>query len=294
MMNNIYDWFMTNNRRDHLRALERVELGVNDTGMFSNISTVDAYYSFKYTDNIAKRIEKKEKAQVKAEINERLDKQKGSLNDRIQGFLQVAGVDKEVSTGYGKEREERPSRVVEVKSDKGQDEESKGDEAKADETKEENTEENGDGTNTKVKRAKSKKLNLKDLEYHDREEAKKAILNFEPLYLLRARKTNRVLGLPFRLTPANIFRPNISSVTTALLATTYAPDDITPSRINYSKLDASISHKLLDLAITVQNGDLLALAEKACGMYAQPLDVDLRTRYISFKEDMLRNPGKLR
>jgi hypothetical protein len=303
MLNSVYDWFMTNNRRDHLRSAERVELGLTDTTMLANVSTQDAYWAFRYVDNIVKKAEKVELNEKRAEIRERQDNQKGSLDSRIQGFLRSAGIDKDIQTGYG---QDMPKRRVEASKDAKMSAEEI-----TEENKEENTEENKDSEEkpgeaqaetsensekdvSKSKKTTPRRININDLEFNDRAEAKRALLNFEPSFLQRPRKMNQFVGLPSRLTSSNIFRPNISTVTTALLATTYAPDDITPRRINYSELDASNSHKLLDLAIAVKNADLLALAEKACGMYAQPLNVDLRIRYISFKEDMLRNPGKLR
>lgn len=285
--NSIYDWLMTNNRRDHLRALEQQEMGINDNYIYSGIASHQAYWDYKNMEIKLRKEQRKEVKEEKDESKARIDGQKESFNSRIQGFLKSAGVEKEIKKTAGRSTErETDTSSKDVKETET--------ESKEEAVQTEVAPEEAEGQNKKDTKKKDKrKLKLHELDPMDKEDAKNAAIDFESTHLLSANKRAQTSTLPHRLSGSQVTRPNINSVVTVILANTYAPDGITDSKIEYSSLDASVSHKLLGLAISLENADLLALAEKACGMYAKPLDLELRTRYISFKEYILRNSSNL-
>lgn len=272
VFNKIYDEYFTGNLRDHLRAVERAEIGFTDRDMMHKYATADGMYVYDKIFGIIKRKEKLKKRAEKEEVQRRLENQVKSRSERITGFLKAAGIDNKQSS----KDESKQEHEAGVEEDKNIKPEKIGDQQES----------------PKKDRHKNKpKYRISELRAETREEVMNQLQSFEEPNLVKPEYMVRLPFLTNKITNYSLSRPNIAQWSRVLLVNQDAPDDITPRSVPYSELDASNCHKLLDLAIDLREPFLLVLAEKACGMYAQPLSLELRSKYVAFKETMLRNKG---
>jgi glutaredoxin 3 len=261
----VYDDYFTGNQRDKLRSEERKKVNMTDKEMIRKFATEDGMYVQNRIEEalkLKKNLNRKEEREM---IRKRLNDQSKSRAERITGFLKAAGVDQQFDK----------------------------DESRAENKTEPLTEAAEESALSDEKEAQKRKNQnrVSELNPDAREEMLEDRNSFAFMGLVKQEERARVDFFSTKITNKFLIHPNLNAWSQVLLLTQNAPDDITPRDVPYSELDATTVHKMLELAVDLKSPHLLALSEKACGMYAHPLSYDLRSKYMAFKEDLLRNKG---
>lgn len=275
---NSYDAYFTANKRDAMRAEEAEKAGIVDGTFFAGSFDSEAYHSHFVMTRALRNLQRTEYEANKTEIHRRLDEQVSSRRNRIEGFLRAANIN--VSN-------ERKTLVFENETEEPVIEEPK---APATEETTEAAGEEAEEEEVPVKKQFKKKMK-RFMRDDDKQDTVDSAYEFDSAF---DNNTDMNNFLQNRITINSLVRPNFNSWMSVLLTRTYAPDEIVQKQIPYSTRDASSVHKLLDLAIDLQNPYLLVIAEKCCGLYAEFLPLQLRQKYKHFKEEVLvRNSGTL-
>ena len=104
--------------------------------------------------------------------------------------------------------------------------------------------------------------------------------------------TQDQIMFPRKLTYFNFKNANFRTICDYILRHSEIPCLMTRNYLKLSKENANMPHKLLDFAIQTKNTDLLAIAEKACGLYDAVLSIELRRRYQEFKSEITQSIGR--
>ena len=273
-----YDAFFTANRRDSMRTEEAENAGIVDSTFFAGSFDSEAYHSHFVMTRALRNLQRTDYEANKTEIHKRLDDQVKSRRNRVEGFLRAANVN--IST-------ERKTLVFENETEEPAIEEPKA--PATDET----TEAAAAGEEAEEEDVPAKKLKKKFKKLM-RDTGKQDTVDSEYDFDSAMENTDMNNFLQNRVSLNHIVRPNFNSWMNVLLTRTYAPDEIVQKKIPYSTRDSSTVHKLLELAIELENPFLLVISEKCCGLFAESLPLELRQKYKHFKEEvLLRNSGTL-
>lgn len=94
---------------------------------------------------------------------------------------------------------------------------------------------------------------------------------------------------PMILGNKHFLEPDFRLLCDFILRKTEIPCIFTRGSIKLSSQDPYLAHQLLDMAIKCRSVSLLAVSEKACGLFQTPLNADLRGRYLDLKSDILKD-----
>lgn len=272
-----YDSYFTANRRDAMRAEEADKAGIVDGTFFAGSFDSEAYHSHFVMTRALRNLQRTEYEANKTEIHRRLDEQVSTRRNRVEGFLRAANIN--IST-------ERKTLVFENETEEPAIEEPK---VPATEETTEAAGEEAEEEEIPIKKLKKKIKKL--MRDDDKQDFVDSEYDFDSSLDMN---TDMNYFLQNRVGVSNMMKPNFNSWMNVLLTRTYAPDEIVQKKIQYSTRDASSVHKLLELAIELENPFLLAISEKCCGLFAESLPLPLRQKYKHFKEEvLLRNSGKL-
>lgn len=263
-----------------MRLEESLKTGMIDSEYFGGAFNSEVYHSHIVITKALKQLKKRQYEENKEEIMRRLKEQEETKRSRIEGFLRGANINL-----HG----QKAALPVEAQEMDGAKTEAKTEEAAAPEGETQKAAEGGEVGETKVETKKKKSEKRKFGE--DTQDDLDSIYDFEgPSFYINPQFVH---FLPNRLSTRLMFKPNFNLWLSNLLATTYAPDDIAVRKpVPYCTQNAQLMHDFLDIAVNMQHPYLLALAEKCCGLFAQPLSLELRQKYKHFKEHILfRNPG---
>lgn len=274
---NAYDWYFTGNKRDQMRLEESERGSIVDTTFFGGSFTSEAYHSHMVMTKALKNLQRSQYELNKDEIIKRNEEQNKTRRKRIEGFLRAANINiqsdpKPVATPVAAAEEGQPA--PEAPKDTNAEAPAK-EAANEDESK-------------KIVKKYTAKQRVHEDDHNDDVDSQ---YDFDQTAFGRL---DNNLFLPNRLSIGTLMKPNFSAWLQTLLATTYAPDDIVTRNVPLSTRNVDSLHRLLDLALDLQNPYLLAIMEKACGLFGQSLSLQLREKYKHFKEEvLLRDPGTL-
>jgi hypothetical protein len=259
-----------------LRAEEAEKAGIVDSTFFAGSFDSEAYHSHYVMTRALRNLKRTEYEANKTEIHRRLDEQVKTRRNRVEGFLRAANVP--ISS-------ERKTLVFEQEGDEPAIEEPKAP------ATEETTEAAGEDVEEEEIPAKKIKKKFKKIMLGEKLDTVDTAYDFDNNFDMNTDMNN---FLQNRVSLSSMLKPNFNTWMNVLLTRTYAPDEIVPQNIRYSTRDATTVHKLLDLAVELQNPFLLAISEKCCGLYAATLPLPLREKYKHFKEEvLLRDSGSL-
>lgn len=115
---------------------------------------------------------------------------------------------------------------------------------------------------------------------------------FAPVQMPQLPTQDQIM-FPRKLNYSSFKNANFRALSDYILRNTEIPCLMTRNHLKLSKEDARLAHRLLHFAITTKNTDLLAVAEKACGLYDAVLNTDLRLKYQEFKTEITQSIGRL-
>jgi hypothetical protein len=269
---NAYDWYFTGNKRDQMRLHEAEMTGMIDSTFFGGSFASEAYHGHHVMTKALKQLKKQQFEANKEEILKRVQEQEQTKRNRIEGFLRAANINVDA---------EPATLPLEARKNEGPKEVKSPVEAIVADAVEPVEEEA-----VVVVKKKENKVYKKKRFGEDKQDRIDSRFEFEnsppPL------NPNASYFLANRVSIRNMIKPNFNSWIATLLTTTYAPDDIAIRKpIPYSSRNADNVHKFLEIAIDLQNPNLLVIAEKCCGIFAQTLPLELRQKYKNFKEKTL-------